>query len=1113
MTEFRTKGLMEQQGVDDLVLLPQVTEDGICGNLLKRFRSDLIYTNIGPVLISVNPFRWIKGICDDENVDQFRGRFRHEVQPNIFALAEEAYRSVKNEQENQCVIITGESGAGKTEAAKLIMKYISAVSGNSPEIAYVKDVILQSNPLLEAFGNAKTLRNNNSSRFGKYFEIQFNRYGDPSGGKINHYLLEKSRIVYQKEGERAFHIFYQLLSGAHQQMIESLQLYQPEYFGYIANSRCFTIQGVDDAEDFKETVQAMYTIGIDEATQQNIFSLVASVLHLGNIQFAENGQGNSDIADDNALNVAAAILQVDPFTLRNALTFRVINTGGAGGRTSTYNVPQNKVQAEGARDALAKTIYSRIFDYLIEKTNQALSKFNLEFACVIGVLDIYGFEIFDFNSFEQFCINYVNEKLQQYFIELTLKAEQEEYKQEGIKWEPIKYFNNLVVCELIEGKAPPGMFSLLDDICYTMHAESSGNLDMKFLDKCIGTYTQNLHFRRADTSFTIKHYAGDVTYEIEGFCEKNKDTVYNDLIEAMQCSDNPFLVSLFPEDTKVKQSKRPTTAGFKIKTSCQSLIKTLSACTPHYVRCIKPNDTKQPQDWDDQRVSHQVKYLGLLENVRVRRAGFAYRAPFARFLNRYKKLSPKTWGIWGEWSGDPREGCTVVLQESGLDTKEWQLGKTKMFIRHPESLFFLEECLERYDYEKALVIQRAWRRWKAKKHALEQKAAAANIFRGKKERRRESVARQFTADYLNYDNNYTVQAAMDRYREERVAFDDQVIKFNRRCMPERRDLVITSSAYYLIMRAVKQGLALSKLTRRTTLQNISSVSLSTQQDNIVVIHSDSEFDVVLENSNKTELVAVLNEYYEMATGRKLAINFSDSITYRPKAGDSRQIVFQKDESASIPRIRKSGKTMTVMIQSGLDRNTDTAPQGFVPGAQRSAPVGRAAPGRAKGPAMGGPKGPGMGGPKGPGMGAPKGPGMGAAKGPGMGAPKGPSMGGPKGPGMGGPKGPGMGAAKGPGMGAPKGPGMGGPKGPGMAKAGGPGMAKGPKGPGPAKMPAAQPPKPQARALYPYNAQNDDELTFGEGEILVIIQKDANGWWEAEAGGQRGWVPANYVQEL
>jgi len=708
-------------GVDDLVLLPKVTEEGIVGNLNTRYMRDKIYTNIGPVLISVNPFRLIKGLCDEENVIEYKGRFRHEVQPNIFALAEEAYRNMKNDQENQCVIITGESGAGKTEAAKLIMKYISAVSGNSSEIAYVKDIILQSNPLLESFGNAKTLRNNNSSRFGKYFEIQFNRIGDPSGGKITHYLLEKTRVVGRLRGERAFHIFYFLLAGASQQERTDFALWQPQNYQGLAMSECFTVDNMNDAEEWADVRSAMRTLQFNDQDTYYIFRLVSAVLHFSNLVFGEDGQERATFPHgEDALAYAAQLFDVNPSLLKQAVTFRTVQTRG-----STYNVPNNRVQATAARDSMCMTVYSRIFDFIIEKTNIALNKMGAAFTVVIGVLDIYGFEIFEKNGFEQFCINYVNEKLQQYFIELTLKAEQEEYNREGIQWTPIKYFNNKIVCELIEGKKPPGIFSLLDDVCATMHSMGNegptGSVDSKFLDKATQFCSENLHFYRKGTGFTVKHYAGDVTYECEGFTEKNKDSLNVDIVLAIQTSQNPFLVQRFPEDVSGAQNKRPTTAGFKIRTSAGELMEALSKCSPHYIRTIKPNETKKPQDWDERRVAHQVKYLGLLENVRVRRAGFAYRAPYDRFLARYKKLSAKTWGLWGEWTGDAREGCRVILSETPLGDNQWQLGHTKIFIRHPESLFYLEESLERKEYDAALVIQKAWRNWVGKKHALEQR--------------------------------------------------------------------------------------------------------------------------------------------------------------------------------------------------------------------------------------------------------------------------------------------------------------------------------------------------------------------------------------------------------
>eukprot|EP01122_Echinamoeba_exundans_P000766 TRINITY_DN106_c0_g2_i1.p1 TRINITY_DN106_c0_g2~~TRINITY_DN106_c0_g2_i1.p1 ORF type:complete len:1054 (-),score=319.54 TRINITY_DN106_c0_g2_i1:104-3265(-) len=1051
----KTTAQIAAEGVEDLVLLPKVTEEGIVDNIKKRYMGDKIYTNIGPVLISVNPFKRIPNLCDDAQVDDYKNRFRHEVPPNIFALAEEAYRAMKNQQENQCVIITGESGAGKTEAAKLIMRFISAVSGEGEQINYVKNVILESNPLLEAFGNAKTLRNNNSSRFGKYFEIQFDRLGDPVGGKINHYLLEKSRVVKRIVGERAYHIFYQFLAGADAQTQQYYQLYEPQHFGFLNQSECYTVDNMNDLQEYRDTVQAMNTVGITADEQGCLWGMLAGILHLGNVYFVEDAKGNAAIHDDGPVQLAAQMFATDANALKRALTFRTVTTG-IGDKAETYNVPANLVQAYAARDSLAKTIYSRIFDFIVEKTNQALSRYQMAYSVVIGVLDIYGFEIFKVNGFEQFCINYVNEKLQQLFIELTLRAEQEEYSSEGIQWTPIKFFNNKIVCELIEGKKPPGIFSVLDDVCATMHSEAEG-VDYKFLDKISGFFSGHLHFRKMDTAFEIKHYAGEVVYEVAGFCEKNKDAITNDLIEVMQCSQNFLLVSLFPEDTSVKQSKRPTTAGFKIKTSAQALIQTLSACTPHYVRTIKPNETKRPLDWDEQRVQHQVKYLGLLENVRVRRAGFAYRAPFERFVARYKKLSPNTWGVWGEWTGDMRQGCQHIVQASNLDAKQWQLGKTKIFIRHPESLFFLEECLERHDYEKAALIQKAWRRWKGKKKALEQRALAANLLRGKKERRRESVSKKFDGDYVRYDNNFGLQAALVRYKDERVLFADQCVKFNRRTRPERRDLIVTPQAFYMVMRMTKNRQQFFKMTRRVPLDKITQIGMSTLQDGYMVVKAEG-IDVLIECPNKTEFVTVIHEQLQ-ARGLTLSLNFADSLQYTIRSGDTRTVRFQKDESAAMPKLKKEGKTLTVFIQSGMDRNTDTTPQNFSVGMSAASPRQGGFGGGAKkaaSPQMGG--------------GAKK-----AAS---------PQMGG------------GVAKAASPQMGG-----------------GGGGVSPaGPKkGPAPAKAAAAR--VPQCRALYDYPGTADNELSFRAGDVITIVQKDPAGWWEGELQGRRGWIPANYVQEI
>jgi len=1068
-SQKKTGKNFQKQGVDDLVMLPKVNEESLIENLKKRYMNDLIYTNIGPVLISVNPFKSLP-ITDETWIELYKGRFRHELDPHIYALAEETYRAMKGEKENQCVIISGESGAGKTEASKLVMKYISAVSGNSAGVDYVKHVILESNPLLEAFGNAKTLRNNNSSRFGKYFEIQFNDVGDPCGGSITNYLLEKSRVTYQTPGERSFHIFYQLLAGASNEEANSLVLYAPEHFHYLNQSGCYQVDGIDDIQEYKDTRNAMNIIGITNEEQGHVFRLIAGILHIGNITFFEDGKGNAAIQEQNVLELAASMLNVEPFTLQSAILFRVINTGTQGGRQSTYNVPQNMEQAEYARDAVAKAIYTRMFDWLIKKINEALAKNKAPYRTVIGVLDIFGFEIFDRNGFEQFCINYVNEKLQQFFIELTLKAEQEEYNAEGIKWEPIKYFNNQIVCDLMEGKKPPGIFPVLDDVCFTIHATSKGT-DVKFLQKMQGAFSSHLHFRGFDTAFCIKHYAGDVTYDVDGFCDKNKDTLFNDLIEMLQCSTNRFLGMLFPDNTKDTSSrKRPTTAGFKIKTSAQQLMKTLSACTPHYIRCIKPNETKKALDWDEPRVKHQAQYLGLLENVRVRRAGFAYRAEFARFLQRYKKLSRQTWGMRGEWSGPAVDGCTTLLRDLQLEEGQWQLGKTKVFIRHPETLFHLEELLERHDYDCIVRIQRSWKKWKARKHALEQRALAADKLRGKKERQQSSMSRQYDADYIRYEDNYPLQEMITP--GEYMMFADQIIKLNRRSKPERRDFVITDQAMYFIMRKKKKGEIVYQLTRRTPISSVGSLSLSTLSDNYIVVHCPSEYDNLFENDKKTEIVAVLCELAKNS-GRELTVNFSDSISYKIKTKDSRNVNFSKNESAAQATVKKSGKNLNVQVKSGLPKDTDTTPKNFTRGANRQRPAGPS--GGGGGAAMGG---------------------GGAARG-GMGG----AMGGRGG----------MGAAMGGGGGAMGGGGGGGVRQSvnrgGMGGRGGRGGAPPPGARGPPR-----PVKPQAVALYDYDATTDDELTFREGDTITILQKDPAGWWEGELNGQKGWVPANYVKE-
>jgi myosin-1 len=345
-----------------------------------------------------------------------------QMPPHVFAIAESSYYNMNAYKENQCVIISGESGAGKTEAAKRIMQYIANVSGGSnSSIQEIKDMVLATNPLLESFGNAKTLRNNNSSRFGKYLSLQFNAQGEPVGADITNYLLEKTRVVGQIVNERNFHIFYQFTKGASKTYRDTFGVQEPDKYLYTSKSKCFNVDGIDDLAEYKDTLNAMKIIGLSQAEQDEIFRMLAAILWTGNIQFREDKDGNAEVADESVVNFLAYLLEVDPGLVIQAITIRILTPRNG----EVIESPANPAQALATRDALAMAIYNNLFDWIVERVNVSL-KARGSTANSIGILDIYGFEIFEKNSFEQLCINYVNEKLQQIFIQLTLKAEQEE---------------------------------------------------------------------------------------------------------------------------------------------------------------------------------------------------------------------------------------------------------------------------------------------------------------------------------------------------------------------------------------------------------------------------------------------------------------------------------------------------------------------------------------------------------------------------------------------------------------------------------------------------------------------------------------------------------------
>uniref|UniRef100_A0A3B3SYU1 Osteoclast-stimulating factor 1 n=1 Tax=Paramormyrops kingsleyae TaxID=1676925 RepID=A0A3B3SYU1_9TELE len=899
-----------------MVLLSKITEDAIVENLKKRYMDDYIFTYIGSVLISVNPFKQMPYFTDRE-IELYQGAAQYENPPHIYALTDNMYRNMMIDGENQCVIISGESGAGKTVAAKYIMGYISKVSGGGPKVQHVKDIILQSNPLLEAFGNAKTVRNNNSSRFGKYFEIQFSRGGEPDGGKISNFLLEKSRVVNQNESERNFHIYYQGVSVGQR---EALGIMTPDYFYYLNQSGTYKVDGTIDSKDFQETMEAMQVIGITEECQTLVLQIAAGILHLGNINFVEAGN-YGQVESTDLLAFPAYLLGIDSGRLQEKLTSRKMDSKW-GGKSESIDVTLSREQACYTRDALAKALYSRVFDFLVEAINKAMQKPYEEYS--IGVLDIYGFEIFQKNGFEQFCINFVNEKLQQIFIELTLKAEQEEYVQEGIKWTPIEYFNNKVVCDLIENKLnPPGIMSVLDDVCATMHAKGEG-ADGTLLQKLQAAVGTHDHFNSFSSGFVIHHYAGKVSYDINGFCERNRDVLFTDLIELMQSSEYDFIRSLFPENLNTEKKGRPSTASSKIKKQANDLVNTLMKCTPHYIRCIKPNETKRSKDWEESRVKHQVEYLGLKENIRVRRAGFAYRRVFNKFIQRYAILTVET---WPHWRGEEKQGVQHLLRSVNMDTDQYQMGRSKVFVKNPESLFLLEEMRERKFDTFARTIQKAWRKYIARRKYEQMREEASDILYNSKERRRNSINRNFVGDYLGMEERPELRQFLTK--RERVDFADSVNKFDRRFKAIKRDLILTPKGIYLIGREkVKKGPEKGQikevLKRKLEIGSIRCISLSTRQDDFFIIH-DSQYDSLLESTFKTEFLSLLCKRYEEVVKNKLTLSFNDRLEFKVKkegwgGGGSRYVAFLRGQG-DLAQIKPAGKTLNVTVGDGLPKTS------------------------------------------------------------------------------------------------------------------------------------------------------------------------------------------------
>ncbi|XP_062402519.1 unconventional myosin-Va [Sardina pilchardus] len=720
-------------GENDLTALSYLHEPAVLHNLRVRFSdSRLIYTYCGIVLVAINPYESLP-IYGCDIINAYSGQNMGDMDPHIFAVAEEAFKQMARDEKNQSIIVSGESGAGKTVSAKYAMRYFATVSGASGE-ANIEERVLASSPIMEAIGNAKTTRNDNSSRFGKYIEIGFDRKYQMMGANMRTYLLEKSRVVFQASEERNYHIFYQLCACSHTPEFKDLKLGRADDFHFTNQGKSLVIEAVDDGKEMTATRRALTMLGIDETQQMGLFRILAGVLHLGNVEIRPRGADSSTVCPDSpSLLTFCELMGVPVKEMSHWLCHRKLKTA-----SETYTKAMSGVQAQSGRDALAKHVYARLFSWTVLRINAALHNAGNRHA-FIGVLDIYGFETFEVNSFEQFCINYANEKLQQQFNLHVFKLEQEEYMKEDIPWTLIDFHDNQPCISLIEAKM--GILDLLDEEC-RMPKGSDGSWAQKLYSS---HEKSSAHFqkpRMSNSAFIVLHFADKVEYECEGFLEKNKDTVNEEQISVLRSSKFELLLELVEEEecvsaagggpahTRLKTSRSSTrlthtrkSVSLQFRNSLHQLMDTLNATAAHYVRCIKPNDHKAPFTLDPVRAVQQLRACGVLETIRISAAGFPTRWTYQEFFTRYRVLMKQANVL-----PDRKATCKKFLPQLVEDEDKYQFGKSKIFFRAGQ-VAYLEKLRSDRLREACVRIQKTIRCWLQRKKFLRMRTAAITIQR------------------------------------------------------------------------------------------------------------------------------------------------------------------------------------------------------------------------------------------------------------------------------------------------------------------------------------------------------------------------------------------------
>ncbi|KAM9473083.1 myosin-9-like isoform 2-T2 [Salvelinus alpinus] len=680
--------------VEDMAELTCLNEASVLHNLKERYYSGLIYTYSGLFCVVINPYKNLP-IYSEEIVDMYKGKKRHEMPPHIYAITDTAYRSMMQDREDQSILCTGESGAGKTENTKKVIQYLAHVASShktKKDQGELEKQLLQANPILEAFGNGKTVKNDNSSRFGKFIRINFDVNGYIVGANIETYLLEKSRAIRQAKDERTFHVFYYMLTGAGDKLRSELCLEGYNNYRFLVNGNV-TIPGQQDKDLFTETLEAFRIMGIPEDEQIGLLKVVSSVLQLGNMSFKkERHSDQASMPDDTAAQKVCHLMGMSVTDFTRAILSPRIKVG-----RDYVQKAQTQEQAEFAVEALAKATYERMFRWLVMRINKALDKTKRQGASFIGILDIAGFEIFELNSFEQLCINYTNEKLQQLFNHTMFILEQEEYQREGIEWSFIDFGLDLQPCiDLIEKPAsPPGILALLDEECWFPKAT-----DKSFVEKVLQEQGTHSKFHKPkklkdEADFCIIHYAGKVDYKADEWLMKNMDPLNDNVATLLNQSTDKFVSELWKDvdrivglDKVAGMSEMPgafktrkgmfRTVGQLYKEQLSKLMATLRNTNPNFVRCIIPNHEKKAGKLDPHLVLDQLRCNGVLEGIRICRQGFPNRIVFQEFRQRYEILTPNS---IPKGFMDGKQACVLMIKSLELDPNLFRIGQSKVFFR------------------------------------------------------------------------------------------------------------------------------------------------------------------------------------------------------------------------------------------------------------------------------------------------------------------------------------------------------------------------------------------------------------------------------------------------